>query len=73
MKEANVILKLLFCPTETAVKNLNREDITNNVFNVGDVIYDAALHFGEGLKQICANPTGNQFSVLCRNCYSNAY
>lgn len=36
---------LLFCPTETAVKNLNREGIFDGAIEVGDVMYDAALHF----------------------------
>ncbi len=34
---------LLFCPTETAVKNLKREGIKKGVFNVGDVMYDSLL------------------------------
>jgi UDP-GlcNAc3NAcA epimerase len=33
----------LFCPTETAVDNLRAEGRTENVFNVGDVMYDASL------------------------------
>ena len=37
----------LFTPTQTAVKNLNNEGIKNNVYNVGDVMYDAILHFTE--------------------------
>lgn len=36
---------LLFCPTETAVKNLEREGITKGVYLVGDVMYDAALQY----------------------------
>jgi UDP-GlcNAc3NAcA epimerase len=39
---------LLFPPTETAVKNLQREGISGkHVINVGDVMYDAALYYGE--------------------------
>jgi UDP-GlcNAc3NAcA epimerase len=34
---------LLFCPTETAVANLNSEGISAGVHNIGDVMYDAAL------------------------------
>ncbi|MEH7504227.1 UDP-N-acetylglucosamine 2-epimerase (non-hydrolyzing) [Neobacillus drentensis] len=34
----------LFCPTETAVENLTSENITRNVFNIGDVMYDAVLY-----------------------------
>lgn len=36
---------LLFCPTQTAVKNLQREGITKGVHWVGDVMYDAALQY----------------------------
>lgn len=32
---------LLFCPTETAVKNLKSEGVTEGVHNVGDVMLDA--------------------------------
>ena len=34
---------LLFCPTATAVANLEREGITRGVYATGDVMYDAAL------------------------------
>jgi UDP-GlcNAc3NAcA epimerase len=34
---------LLLCPTETAVRNLDREGIVDGVHNVGDIMYDAAL------------------------------
>jgi UDP-GlcNAc3NAcA epimerase len=34
---------LLFCPTDTAVRNLAREGITQGVYQVGDVMYDVAL------------------------------
>jgi len=37
---------LLLCPTDTAVANLAREGITSGVHLVGDVMYDAVLHFG---------------------------
>lgn len=33
----------LFAPTETGVKNLAKEGITDNVFNVGDVMFDVAI------------------------------
>ncbi len=38
---------MLFCPTETAVKNLRKEGITQGVYLTGDVMYDAALQFGK--------------------------
>ena len=37
---------LLLCPTETAVDNLGREGVSRGVHLVGDVMYDAVLHFG---------------------------
>lgn len=38
---------LLLCPTQTAVKNLSNEGVTRGVFLTGDVMYDAALMFGQ--------------------------
>lgn len=37
------VSSLLFCPTETAVRNLAAEGISENVFLVGDVMYDALI------------------------------
>jgi UDP-GlcNAc3NAcA epimerase len=39
------ISSLLLVPTNAAVKNLENEGIVNNVYNVGDVMYDAVEHF----------------------------
>lgn len=41
------VSSLLLCPTHTAVSNLGNEGITQGVHHVGDVMYDAALIFGE--------------------------
>jgi UDP-GlcNAc3NAcA epimerase len=41
------VSSILFCPTETAVKNLGREGITRGVYLVGDVMYDALLAHAE--------------------------
>ncbi|MCD8194362.1 MAG: UDP-N-acetylglucosamine 2-epimerase (non-hydrolyzing) [Tannerellaceae bacterium] len=41
------IASFLFCPTSEAIENLAREGISQNVFHVGDVMYDAALLFGK--------------------------
>ena len=38
------VSSILFCPTDTAVNNLRNENITENVFNIGDVMYDAVLY-----------------------------
>jgi UDP-N-acetylglucosamine 2-epimerase (non-hydrolysing) len=40
---------ILFCPTETAVSNLEQEGIRDNVFNVGDVMCDVLL---QNMKRI---------------------
>ncbi|MDR1381937.1 MAG: UDP-N-acetylglucosamine 2-epimerase (non-hydrolyzing) [Tannerella sp.] len=41
------LASLLFCPTVRAVRNLAGEGITQGIFHTGDVMYDAALAFGE--------------------------
>lgn len=39
---------LLFAPTETAVANLRKEGVSKStIYNVGDVMYDAALYYGK--------------------------
>ena len=38
------ISSLLFCPTDAAIQNLTKEGITQGVYRVGDVMYDALLH-----------------------------
>ena len=51
-EETNRILtdhlsSMLFCPTSQAVRNLVKENMTEGLFNTGDVMYDAALQFGK--------------------------
>jgi UDP-GlcNAc3NAcA epimerase len=41
------ISDILFCPTQTAVENLKNEGITKGVYLVGDVMFDALLHFSK--------------------------
>jgi UDP-GlcNAc3NAcA epimerase len=43
---ADVLSAVRFCPSETAVKNLAAEGITDGVHLVGDVMVDVALAFG---------------------------
>jgi len=45
------VSSLLFCPTTTAVENTKNEGIDNGVHHVGDVMYDAALLFGDMAEQ----------------------
>ena len=40
---ADRVSRWLFCPTSTAVENLQREGITSGVHQIGDVMYDATL------------------------------
>ena len=40
---ADSVSSLLLCPTDTAVRHLASEGITNGVYNVGDVMYDSVL------------------------------
>lgn len=42
---ADRLSTLLFCPTETAVKNLDAEGTKSGVHQVGDVMYDASLFY----------------------------
>lgn len=44
---ADRVSAMLFCPTETAVTNLQSEGITKGVHNLGDVMYDVALFYRE--------------------------
>ena len=45
------ISDLLFCPTETGVKNLANEGVHRGVHLTGDVMYDAAIQFSEIARQ----------------------
>lgn len=47
---ADHVSSLLFCPTKSAVKNLEREGILSNVWNTGDVMFDAVLQFSKKSK-----------------------
>lgn len=49
---ADHLSELLFCPTETAVKNLEREGIRRGVHLVGDVMYDCALFYATKARAI---------------------
>ena len=45
------ISSMLFCPTTTAVRNLADENRSHNVYNVGDVMYDVSLFYGDRARQ----------------------
>lgn len=48
---ADRVSNLLFCPTETAVNNLKLEGVSQDVHNVGDVMYDVALFYRDRARQ----------------------
>jgi UDP-GlcNAc3NAcA epimerase len=48
---ADRVSTLLFCPTASAVENLEAEGVTRGVHNVGDVMYDVALFYCERARQ----------------------
>ena len=49
---------LFFCPTSTAVKHLQNEGINQNVYHIGDVMYDSAIYFADIAK--------NESSILAK-------
>lgn len=48
---ADQLAEILFVPTKSAISNLKNEGITNNVFLVGDIMYDAVLKAFEIAKK----------------------
>ena len=44
---ADHLSDILFCPTETAIRNLEKEGITKGVYLVGDIMFDALMHFSK--------------------------
>jgi UDP-GlcNAc3NAcA epimerase len=44
---ADRLSQLLFCPSQTAVENLQQEGVTKGVHLVGDIMYDAVLKFSQ--------------------------
>ena len=50
------VSKMLFCPTVTAVENLQREGVLEGVYQIGDVMFDCMLYY--------RSKTGNGFSAL---------
>lgn len=60
------VSKLLLCPTETAVKNLQAENITDGVYNVGDVMYDAVKFYGSIVNGKKFINTPLEYGILLR-------
>lgn len=51
---ADRVSSLLLCPTQGAVENLQREGLEQGVHNVGDVMFDVALHYRERARDSSA-------------------
>ena len=74
------ISKLLFCPTHTAVKNLENEgfsDFDSEVILCGDVMYDAVLHYKGKIKESSTilqkeNLSGKPFVLITLHRAENA-
>ncbi len=47
---ADRLSSILFAPTRTAVENLKKEGITEEVYRTGDVMYDVAIQFSEKVE-----------------------
>lgn len=52
----------LFCPTKTSVFNLKKEGLTDNVYNVGDIMFDAFKYYDEKINSNKASILKNIFS-----------
>lgn len=59
---------ILFCPTETAVKNLQNEGFERKnceIINVGDVMYDAAIYYAsKSIKPIELTNLNSPFALV---------
>lgn len=49
------ISEYLFCPTQVAVHNLHNENITENVYQIGDVMCDAVLFYLKKMNRISSD------------------
>lgn len=46
------ISSVLFCPTDTAVDNLKKENLISHVYQVGDVMCDAVRYYSEKMESM---------------------
>jgi UDP-N-acetylglucosamine 2-epimerase (non-hydrolysing) len=58
------IAHIHFCPTQIAVENLHRENIKNNVFEVGNTVIDALLLGLDEIKNSSENILINKYSNI---------
>ncbi len=59
---ADRVSDMLFCPTETSVKNLKEEGIENSVYLTGDVMYDMILKYRDLITK-CSKQILEQFEL----------
>ena len=52
----------LFCPTDTAMQNLKNEGVERGSHLVGDIMFDAALHFGREARASIDSALERHFS-----------
>jgi UDP-GlcNAc3NAcA epimerase len=64
---ADHISSFLFCPSETAVKNLSDEGIANGVHQIGDVMYDCVRYY------IDKNKSTEQSTLSNLNIHSKSF
>ena len=58
------ISDILFCPTESAVRNLTKENLTSRVINIGDVMLDAANYYEKNARKLKNSNLPNNGFIL---------
>ena len=56
----------LFCPTETAIKNLKNEGLVNSIYNVGDIMLDANLFYRKKISKGKENRSNDLFAKILK-------
>ena len=57
------ISQIFICPTDTAVDNLKKEGIIENVYNTGDVMCDSVLYYSKIADEKISNETINLIGI----------
>lgn len=58
------ISSILFCPTDTAVENLKKENLISNVYQVGDVMCDAVRYYSKKMESMPKEAFVNKLHFL---------